>query len=179
MNREEVVKVLAVLQTAYPAFYRQETKDRIESTIALWCVHFKDKEYRIVSAAVNALIATKVDGYPPTIGAVNAMIQKLTHSEMTEQEAWGFVRKAISNSLYNSRDEWERLPEEVKRAVTPDQLRTWALDMDFNESVASSNFMRSYRARSESERQRSMIPLEVKNSIAAYLEDEESALMIE
>ena len=55
------------------------------------------------------------------------------------------VRKAISNGIYGSRQEWERFPDSVRAAVTPDQIRSWAMDDHFNEGVASSGFMRSYR----------------------------------
>ena len=40
---------------------------------------------------------------------------------------------------------WEKFPEQVKAAVTPDQLRTWALDENFNQGVAESNFIRSFQ----------------------------------
>ena len=36
MKRDDTIKILSVLRGAYPAFYRDITKQEAESTIALW-----------------------------------------------------------------------------------------------------------------------------------------------
>ena len=97
MNREEVVRVLAVLQTAYPMFYRGQNPQQARDTVNLWVSMFGDKDYELVMSAVKSLIATRTETYPPNIGAVNEMIQKLTAPEMTPVEAWGYVRRALRN----------------------------------------------------------------------------------
>ena len=61
--------------------------------------------------------------------------------------------------------EYEKLPEPVKRAVKPEQMREWALDDHFNEGVASSNFMKNYREMQNREKQDRMIPENVRQLI--------------
>ena len=163
MTREEVIKVLAVLQTAYPMFYRNQNPEQTRNTVTLWSNMFKDKDFALVSAAVNALIATRTDNYPPSIGAVNAMVLTITEKELTPLEAWGHVRKAIRNGIYGAEDEWERLPDAVKEAISPSQIRAWASDEDFNEGVASSNFMKSFAARQKNSREYKMLPADIQN----------------
>lgn len=165
MNREEVIKALTVLQTAYPMFYRNQTSEQIRDTAQLWLSAFKDKDGDLVNAAVMALINTRTETYPPNIGAVNEMIQKLTNPEMTEMEAWGYVRKALMNGAYGYKEEWEALPEVVKSAITPDQIHAWATDENFNEEVASSNFMRSFKARQKNDRETQMLPLNLQEMV--------------
>lgn len=165
MNREEVVRVLAVLQTAYPMFYRGQNPQQARDTVNLWVSMFGDKDYELVMSAVKSLIATRTETYPPNIGAVNEMIQKLTAPEMTPVEAWGYVRRALRNGAYGAEDEWARLPEMVQRAITPDQIRAWATDDEFNEGVASSNFMRSYLAKNKSVREERMMPAEIQKML--------------
>lgn len=164
MNRTETLQVMAVLKAAYPNFYRDMTRQEAEGVVALWESLF-DEPVEIVAAAVKALIVTDRKGFPPHIGAVKEKIQQLTQPElMTEQEAWTLVSNALCNSTYNSQQEFDRLPPIVQRLVgSPKQLREWAmLDTSQVQTVVASNFMRSYRARSTSERDYLALPDEIK-----------------
>ena len=147
MNRKETVLVLGTLQAAYPSFYRGQTREQIEAVINLWESQFAEADYKMVSAAVKGIIATRTESFPPTIGLVNEMIRKLSEPWLTPMEAWGIVRKALRNGIYGAEEEWAKFPEEVKAAITPEQIRSWAADDNFNEGVVSSNFMRSFTIR--------------------------------
>lgn len=96
MNREETLRIMAVLKASYPSYYRGMSRDDANSIVALWADMFKDDPVELVAAAVKALIASDEKGYPPHIGAVKAHIRKLTTpQEMTEGEAWGLVSRAV------------------------------------------------------------------------------------
>ena len=165
MNRKEVLYILGILQTAYPGFYRGQSKEQLEATVRLWERQFAGKDYKLVCAAVEALISTRTETYPPNIGAVNEMISKMADPEITPMEAWGYVRRAMQNGIYGAEYEWECLPESVKASITPEQIRAWAMDEDFNEGVASSNYMRSYAARDKNRRQLTMLTNDVQKLI--------------
>ena len=165
MTDTETLKILAVLRGAYPAFYRDMQRKEAERVAALWAEMFREEPYEIVAAAVKALIVCDEKGYPPHIGAVKARIRQITApQEMTEAEAWGLVNKAISRSIYNSRQEFEKLPKLIQGVVGgPSQLRDWAvMDADTVQSVVASNFQRSYRARAASDREYKALPPEVR-----------------
>ena len=169
MNQKETIAVLAVLKTAYPQFYRGLSPQELQETVTLWSEMFAAVDFQVVKAAVKAHIATDAKGYPPHIGAIKAAIRKITQpDEMSEMEAWGYVSRALRNSSYNSIKEFERLPPVVRRIVgAPSQLREWAaMDSDTVQSVVQSNFMRSYRARSQSEQEYLALPAEVKETMA-------------
>ena len=145
MTVQDTRKILAVLQTAYPHFYRGETQESLSDAVRLWAFMFADDDYAQVSSAVSALISSRSETFPPNIGQVKQMLYKATHrDEMTGAEAWGLVRKAIGRSSYHAAEEHEKLPEEVRACVTPEQLRAWAVDEEFNEPVVMSHFIRSY-----------------------------------
>lgn len=166
MSKEEVVRVLAILQTAYPMFYRGQTPDQARNTANLWLTMFEDKSYDVVMAAVKALIATRTDTFPPNIGAVNDMIVKMTTTnQLSEPEAWGCVLKAISNGIYHSREEWEKLPEEVRECISPESIRELAMSANFNAGVESSNFLRTYRARQRARCERQMLTADIRNLV--------------
>ena len=167
MTEKETVQILATLQTAYPGFYRNMAPQQLADARQLWLYHFDSHEYQTVWAAVNRLIATRTETWPPTIGEVNQAIFEMQNPDvLSPMEAWYLVRKAIPHCGYYSMREYEKLPEQVKRAVKPEQMREWALDEHFNEGVASSNFMKNYREMQNREKQDRMIPENVRQLIS-------------
>lgn len=183
MTREETIKILAVLRGAYPAFYRDITKQEAESTIALWSSMFDEEPFDLVGAAVKAFIAGDSKGFPPSIGQVKERIRQITQpEEMTEQEAWAMVSKALRNSTYGSAEEFAKLPPEVQAVVhDPGQLRQWAMSpADEVETVIASNFMRSFRAKQKATKEYLALPTEVKRMMlsAGYRTDPTEAGLV-
>lgn len=173
MNREEVLMVMTVLRGAYPQFYRGITAKEAEATVSLWAEMFAEDDVAVVAAAVKALIATDDKGFPPHIGAVKAKVRQITQpSGMTPQEAWNLVAKAIRNSAYESREEYDKLPREVQRLVgSPNQLRDWALmDSDTVHSVVASNFQRSFTVRQKADDDFKALPRDVQAMIGSVAE---------
>lgn len=165
MTREDTIKILSVLRGAYPAFYRDITKQEAESTIALWESMFDEEPYELVGAAVKAFISGDAKGFPPAIGQIKERIRQITTpEEMTEQEAWTYVSKALRNATYGSTEEFAKLPPEVQAVVhDPGQLRQWAMSpADEVETVIASNFMRSFRAKQKATKEYLALPTEVK-----------------
>ena len=111
--------------------------------------------------ALMAYIATDTKGYPPMPGAINERIlQARELCGLTENDAWVLVLRAVSRGIYNSAEEFAKLPEEVQRIVGhPRQLHEWAL-LDAGEvnTVIASAFRRSWRARKELEKNLGLSP---------------------
>jgi hypothetical protein len=171
MTYEETLSIMAVLKAAYPAYYKGMTKQEALAAVDLWASMFAEDDVALVTAAVKALIATDEKGFPPHIGAVKAKMRLLSEKpSMTEQEAWALVSKAIKNSGYGSREEFAKLPPEVKSVVhSPEQLREWGMmDSDTVNSVVASNFMRSYRERMRHQKEMAALPGDVR-ALAAKL----------
>jgi len=161
MDKTESTKILAILRIAYPGIYKgMSEKDHVD-TVVLWATMFKDEPFELVSAAVKIFIASDEKGFPPHIGAIKAAIAKLTQPEaLTEAEAWNIVRGKMS--YYATREDFLSLPPVIQRAVgSASQLCQWAMTDMGSMPVIQSNFMRSYRAALEAERQRAKIPKDV------------------
>ena len=170
MNVLESNLVLGTLQSAFPSFYRGLGKKAAKDIADLWTKMFEDDDFKSVMAAVQALITTRTEGYPPTIGEVKARLSQLSSpNELSEQEAWALVSKACQNGYYHSVEEFEKLPEVIQRSIGgPEQLKAWAqMDADTVESVVASNFMRTFRAKQKQQKELDMMPTEVKNYIAS------------
>ena len=81
--------------------------------------------------------------------------------------AWALVSRALRNGTYGAEEEFNKLPDDVKRAVgSPEQLHNWATtDEKTVETVIQSNFMRTYRTVIERKNQTAMLPESIKHTL--------------
>lgn len=163
MTREETIKILMVMQAAYPNYKPQD------KTVAVnvWAEMLGDIPYKQVSAALKAYIQTDKNGFAPGIGNIREKVQMLFGEdvEINETEAWSLVLKAIQRSTYYSDEEFAKLPPVVRRAVSsPRQLREWATleGVDGKTlTVIQSNFQRTFRTEQQKERERNKLSQDV------------------
>ena len=169
MTKQEVVKIMAVLKAAYPSYYRDMRREEAEGIVNLWTEMFEGDDYGMVAAAVKAHIASDAKGYPPHIGAIKDALYKLQQPEaMSEMEAWNLIVNALRKSGYNSKEEFEKLPPVIQGIIgSPSTLLEWCMmDTSQLQTVVQSNFMRSYKARAQYDRDYAMLPPGVKDTVA-------------
>ena len=156
MTRDETVNIIRVMVDSYPNY----KPNNLPETVDVWHAMLSDYDYSLVSMALKSYILSDTSGFAPAIGQIVAKMHAITQpQELNEMEAWSLVSKAIRNSIYNSADEYAKLPPIVQKAVgLPSQLMQWAIDDSYNESVVSSNFMRCYRIELAREKELSMLP---------------------
>lgn len=170
MDRLETTEILSVLRAAYPQFYSGLSAKDANKIVDLWTEMFKDEPVTVVAVAVKAMIASRTNTFPPNIGEVKAQIVKMqAPAEMTAQEAWNLVAKAVRNGKYGSQEEFQKLPGNIQRLVgSPQQIREWALmEADTFSSVVASNFQRSYTVRIKSDREYMALPSDIKQMISS------------
>ena len=170
MDKFETTSILAVLKAAYPKFYQGLSLEEANSIVNLWAEMFADDPAEIVATAVKAMIASRNSNFPPNIGEVKEQIRKLTTPDsMTEQEAWSKIYKAIVNTGYDSKAEFDKLPKSLQRLVgSPQQLFEWSMmDVTTVQSVVASNVMRSFRAIQAQEQEQAKLP----QSVERFLQD--------
>lgn len=138
-----------------------------------WSNILSDCTYDQASLALKAYIRSDSSGFAPSPGQLIDKMQNFVfEKELNEIEAWSLVNRAIKNSGYNSVEEFDKLPETVKGAVgSPEQLRAWALDSSYNESVISSQFMRTYRTESARKTEFRKLPSYMNDIIKAVNEN--------
>lgn len=143
MTEKEVRQLLAMTQAVYPN-YNPPSR---EAAVNAWLMCLSEYDNNVVMAAFKAYMTTNTSGFAPAPGQLVEILQTLTQpSELNELEAWSLVRKALADSSYNSVERFQELPPIVQKAVgTPQQLKIWACDSEFNENVVSSNFIKTYR----------------------------------
>lgn len=165
MEREETKKIIRIMCDSYPNF----KPSNLTETVDVWNMMLSDYTYREISVALKAYILSDTSGFAPSIGQLVGQIHSMSKPQvLNEMEAWALVSKAIRNSSYRSVEEFLRLPEEVQRAIgTPEQLRIWAIDEDYNETVVMSNFQRTYRVELEKNSNNEKLPDKMQQMIAS------------
>lgn len=161
MTAKETRDIFALLHGNYPDTFRDLSDDALLATMNLWREALSDVPFQIVKAAVIAHVRASTDRFMPNIGMIREEIRKLTaEPEMTGQEAWALVARALRNSGYGYREEYAKLPPVIQRAVgSANQLHEWALmDAEEVQTVVSSNFQRSYRAIAENQKEIDKLP---------------------
>ena len=169
MNRKEVMQILSVLKAAYPHSFKDMTKLDGEALVNLWTRQFAEEDPTAVSAAVDALISMRTTGYSPTVGEIKDQLHRLrTVDGLNDAQAWHLVEKACRRGLYNAQEEFDKLPPNVQTAVGgPEQLKAWAMmDSDTVNSVIASNFRRTYKTVQEREKEKALMPPEVRAFVA-------------
>lgn len=166
MDREQTKYLLAVIYAAYPNYYRGAKPQDMSDVVKLWMKMFEEDSPELVIGAVKAFIASDEKGFPPVIGQIKAKIRDIhAQEQLPETAAWAVMQKALKNSGYHAKEEYEKLPTEIKACVTPELMRDWAMDMNGSEQVIASNFMRSYRAAVARKQQLDALPADVRNLI--------------
>lgn len=163
MTRDEVKKILTIIDATYPNF----KVDNLTETLDAWHFFLSDYEYNRIAIALKTYVTTQDSGFAPNVNQLIAIANKTQeYSQIPDTDAWALVYKALSNSAYHSREEFEKLPALVQKAVgSPTQLHLWATSTDFNHGVESSNFKRTYNRLAERERELATMPVEMKSLI--------------
>ena len=163
MTEKEVRQLLAMTQAVYPN-YNPPSR---EAAVNAWLMCLSEYDNNVVMAAFKAYMTTNTSGFAPAPGQLVEILQTLTQpSELNEIEAWSLVRKALSDSSYNSVERFQELPPIVQKAVgTPQQLTIWACDSEFNENVVSSNFIKTYKTEVKRATELNKMPNDVRKLI--------------
>ena len=167
MTFEETRTILTLLQTEYPQSFSK--MDDRAMAMKLWASEFQYDDYKAVYAVVRSIISAGGREFAPNIGTIREKLRSFSAGgELTENEAWARVSRAISNGIYGYEKEYAALPPQIQKAVgEPEQLKRWAvMPVDEVQSVVASNFQRSYRAVAQRERELAKIPPDVRELLA-------------
>lgn len=164
MTKQETVKILSVLKTVYPQQF-DGTDSRL--LVEIWHDSLSDLSYLDIDKAVRAYISTNNNNFAPSIGKVRSLVVKMNQPEvgrMTAQEAASLIQKAVSNSGYNSREEFAKLPKTIQRIVRdPKVLFDWSqMPIETFQSVILSNFQRSFKVAAEQDFEDAKLPEDLK-----------------
>ena len=132
----------------------------------VWYSFLKNMDYKTASAAVGRYIATN-KFYPAISDILQANVSNANIDELNGEQAWSQVYKAICNSAYNYREEYEKLPPMIQKCVgSPDNLHALSqMDSETVNSVEKSHFLRTYSSEQKRQKEFDSMPDSVKQLI--------------
>ena len=149
-------------------FYRDLKDDDIKAVANLWKIQFAEDSYKDVSLAVHTLISTRTDTFPPVIGEIKEVLRSITHpEEIPSGDAWDIVMKCIKRGTVHAAEDWSNLPEDVRAAVSVDEIKRHAENEDFNEGVEKSLFLKRWAVLRDRRRTEQQMPPTLKAQIEA------------
>lgn len=157
MTRDETKMLIATMEVTYPNYH---PADRT-FTVNTWTSMLEEYDFQSVQMAFKKFVLSDTSGFAPSIGQLVAQMQEIAEGDdIGEIEAWGIVSRAIGNSLYNAKEEFEKLPPLLQRVVySPATLREWGMmDSDTVHSVVQSHVIRNYRAAAKAAREEAKLP---------------------
>lgn len=163
MTKQETTQILAVLKAAYPAFYKDQTQEELSGAVNIWHGMLSDLSCELITKAIQRIIAT--NKFAPSIAEVRAAAIGLTATdELSPEEAWTLVNKALRNSTYNSGTEFEKLPEIVQKALgSPSRLKVLSSEDEvFLQTSIAAQFKREYQYWADKAREEALLPESVK-----------------
>ena len=164
MSREEISTVLGILKISYPRFYVNMTVKEANDTVSLWQEMFNGTDINLLKMAVKSLI-THFE-FPPTIANIKKEIDKLTtptSEQMTVDEAWGQVVKAIQNYGYNRQEEALNSMSPAVAKVAKNLYREFCLSE--NVMADRAHFMKMYEISQNRAKENRLIPLDIREAI--------------
>ena len=156
MTRDEVKEIIMIMTYTYSNYKPAD----ITATVDTWTAILASYQFE------HILSDTK--GFAPTPGQLIDKIP-VQSFDMTEMEAWGKVNKALSNSSYHAKEEFDKLPLVVQKTLGRfEVLQEWAgMEIDTVQSVIQSNFIRNYRTVLQREKEHNKLPTRLREILEA------------
>lgn len=150
MTRDETKKIIGIMMVTWPNYKPELSSDFVD----IYHEMIRDLDARETMAALKVYAQQDTSGFAPSVGQLRAkLVEMKSEQEISEGEAWGMVRKAISRSAYYADEEFRKLPKILQKAVgSPETLKTWAI-MDEEELDFARNQLRQ-ALRTEQARQK-------------------------
>ena len=166
MELNETLKILSLIKIAYPNAYNKLSEDEVKAMSKLWNAQFKDYGFELVATAVNTFISQDLSTYAPTIAQIKNICKKLTTSiGKTDNEVWQPIHKAICNGIYESKKEWKKLPTDIQKCVTPQQIRVWAMASSDELQWIKKEVVSEYRQQESRKKELELLPTKAKELI--------------
>ena len=164
MTRDEVKEIIMIMTYTYPNYKPAD----ITATVDTWTAILDSYQFEHIRAALHSYILSDTKGFAPTPGQLIDKIP-VKSFDMTEMEAWGMVNRALSNSSYHAKEEFDKLPLVVQKTLGRfEVLQEWAgMEIDTVQSVIQSNFIRNYRTVLQREKERNKLPTRLREILEA------------
>ena len=142
MTKEGIKKCLRALQVSYPNTYKGYGAESWRDLASIWEIQFHNCEDEAVFIALNKSFAT--NEFPPSYSEIKKnLVGK--RNELSNEDIWALLLKAGRNGLYHAEEEYAKLPESVRKVVTPGTIKEIAMADDESLRYIKRDIMNDYR----------------------------------
>lgn len=161
MNNHQMIVIMQYFQAAYSKFYENANP---RDVLKVWYDVLKDEDPVVVNAAAKNYV--KTHKYPPTVADIMEQIELIKQPD-ADTDLWGLIYKAVSNGLYNSEEEFNKLPPECQSFLgSPSALKDLAMtDTGTMNTVVKGQFLKRVEAIREHQAVQRGLPAEVRAAI--------------
>lgn len=151
MNKEDALKAVAYMRSAYPAYFKNLPKEEYAGIINGLLEAFRDDPAADVALGIKTYIGADRSGLPPSNGEIiyHMYRGKDPGGNKAALEAWDIVKRAIRVPRGHMGAAFGILPEAAQRALgDPDRLQgllAWARsDPEKFETQIQRDFLQAY-----------------------------------
>lgn len=138
-----------------------------DNAINVWYALLQDLPYKAAADALQRHLQTS--RFPPTVADIRQGAVPQKDTGIDEQTAWAMARKAIRLDPEQAKEQYDRLPAVVQKAIGDARnLCDWGmLPSDEVGTVIQSQFLRAYRIVRQRERENDVISPALRSRIEA------------
>ena len=176
-----MILVFAEMRKTYPVYYKQLSRQEAENMVTAWADLFVDYPLDLIMGAAKQFMLHDTKGFPPVPGQVMAIVNDVLKPAAdipSESEAWEQVKRAISNGLYHSREEYDKLHPILRRVIGgPDAIWRWAgMEEEFVDMNIRPMICRSYKQYADAETRDRLLPPSMQANVYALRDAAKPAL---
>lgn len=175
MTREETIKVIGIITTAYPNFDKFRDEKHIRSMVAIWADMFSEDDAGARLPLRSRSISARRSGRRPSRRYARIMTRIAHPDIIPPDEAWEVVSKYLdTEGEYNHGDIYRALPRTIAEAV--DSIgygQLYAMHVAYARGHAAKAgldrvaFMQAYEDKVERQRRKAMLPGSLRQKIEA------------
>lgn len=148
MTKDGAYKCFALLNMVYQNQFNYKERELLALSQE-WTIQFKMFEDIDVYKAIQGWIS--ISRYLPTIADIKSMILELEEEDdLSGEEAWSLVYSSGTRANYYAQEEWNKLPDSLKKIVSKDTLKQIANADNGSLRFIKKDFLESYKGAKES-----------------------------
>lgn len=155
MTKEGIKKCIALLTVMYPNTYKDFRAEQYDALVQGWGIQFNQCEDLDVWVALNKVIS--VSSFPPSIAEIKA--QMVDDDDLSAEEVWEIIAKAGKNGLYGAEEEYQKLPERIRKIIRPGTLKEIAMADSESLHFIKKDILAEYKASGKKEAEAQKIQL--------------------
>lgn len=142
-------RCIEALRASFPQTYKSFTADMFKDLITIWKIQFVSFDDVMVFEALNKALAESE--FPPAIATIKKYLVR--EESENEEEVWRQLLKAGRNDIRYAKEEWEKLPENLREITTPQTLVDIGRASDEAVRFIKKDIMEAYSNRKQIKRQ--------------------------